>query len=157
MGDIFCPYPYANEMLVPKFRCVIFKMFRIWSKLSPVPSFYVPNICSDPLGKDGIWINWFVALWCLMTLQNLVNIGFRNGFLPNGTKTVHGPMLTNYEWQPLALNWGQFMEAILDFTVCKLCKNNMFEKCRGQKWMTSKGFQSYYHSKWLTRCISILR
>ena len=34
--------------------------------------------------------------------QNMVNIGPSNGLLPDGTKQLHEPILTSYQWGTVA-------------------------------------------------------
>ena len=43
-----------------------------------------------------------------MVTWNLVNIGSDNGLLPDGTKPLPEPMLTNHKWGLVAFTWGQF-------------------------------------------------
>ena len=38
----------------------------------------------------------------------VVNIVLGNGFLPDGTKPLHEPMLINHQWERVAFTWGQF-------------------------------------------------
>ena len=39
---------------------------------------------------------------------NLVNIGSGNGLLPDGTKPLPTPILTNHQWHLVTFTWGKF-------------------------------------------------
>ena len=43
-----------------------------------------------------------------MAAKNWVNIGSGNGLLPDGTKPLPEPMLTDNQWGIVAFTWGQF-------------------------------------------------
>ena len=69
------------------FKWIFFK--KIWSDFS--------EICSQ-------WFNWqqVNSLWpsdqCHIAIEVWVNIGSGNGLLPDGTKSLPEPMLTNDQW-----------------------------------------------------------
>ena len=54
-----------------------------------------------------------------MATKVWVNIGSRNGLLPDGTKPSHEPMLTKSQWSHVAFNCGQLH---------RKCWRNQFEK-----------------------------
>ena len=56
-----------------------------------------------------------VAWWCHMVTQIWVNIGSDNGLVPDGTKPLPEPMLTNHQGGLLAFTWGQFHWKCLRF------------------------------------------
>ena len=43
-----------------------------------------------------------------MVTENGVNIGSGNGLLPDGSKTLAGPMLTCHQWSYVTITEGQF-------------------------------------------------
>ena len=49
-----------------------------------------------------------MARWCHMVTQNSVTIGSGNGLLPEGTKPLPEPMLTNHQWGLMAFTSRQF-------------------------------------------------
>ena len=42
-----------------------------------------------------------------MTLYRLIYIVSHNGLVPDGTKPIPEPILTDHQWGPLAFSWGQ--------------------------------------------------
>ena len=45
-----------------------------------------------------------------MVIQDLVNIGWGNGSLPDGTKQLPQTMLTYPERGSMTISWGQFLK-----------------------------------------------
>ena len=63
---------------------------------------------------DTLTFMWYhsneliVAYWRQMATEIWVNIGSGNSLLPDGTKPLHEPMLTNPQWSPVTFILGQF-------------------------------------------------
>ena len=56
------------------------------------------------------WVK-IIALWpgdAICFIVELVNIGSDNGLLPDGTKPLPEPIMTNHQWGLVAFTWGQF-------------------------------------------------
>ena len=53
-----------------------------------------------------LWRNKFLhhIKWHHMATEIWVNIGSGNGLLPDGTKPLPEPMLTNHQWSPVSFN-----------------------------------------------------
>ena len=49
-----------------------------------------------------------------MATEILVNIGSGNGFVPDGTKPLPEPMLTDYQWSPVIFILRQFQKKWLN-------------------------------------------
>ena len=54
------------------------------------------------------WLMKQINRWCLMVTQIWVNIGSGNGLVPDGTKPLPEPMLTNHQHCLVAFTWRQF-------------------------------------------------
>ena len=70
---------------------------------------FVLNMCSD------FWDYTFkliVAWWQQMATEIWVNIGSGNGLLPDGTKPLPEPVLTDHQWSPVTFILGQFHSTI---------------------------------------------
>ena len=52
--------------------------------------------------------------WGVVTPENWVNIGSGNGLLPDGTKPLPEPMLTDHQWSPVTFILGQFHKRCLN-------------------------------------------
>ena len=64
-------------------------------------------------------LNLIVTWWCHMATKIWINIGSGNGLLPDGTKPLPEPMLTDHQWSPLSpvtfiLITGQFYKRYLN-------------------------------------------
>ena len=54
-------------------------------------------------------ITWLiVAKWHHMATETWVNIGSGNGLLPDGTKPLPEPMLTDNQWSPMTFVLREF-------------------------------------------------
>ena len=79
----------------------------------------------------------FVALWRHMATEIWVNIGSGNGVLPDGTKPLPEPMLTDLQWSPVTFILGQFHKWCLNHqslkSVWKLHIENVIQISQGPK------------------------
>ena len=67
--------------------------------------------------EQSMWFRQtFNSLWPSDAIwrQILVNIGSGNGLLPDGTKPLPEPMLTDHQWSPVTFIWGQFRKKCLN-------------------------------------------
>ena len=69
---------------------------------------------------DALTFMWYhsneliVAYWRQMATEIWVNIGSGNSLLPDGTKPLHEPMLTDPQWSPVTFISGQFHKRCLN-------------------------------------------
>ena len=64
---------------------------------------------SSPGGFIFKWVSETPLSHCgHMVTQIWVNIGSDNGLLPDDTKPLPEPMLTNHQWGVMAFTWGQY-------------------------------------------------
>ena len=68
-----------------------------------------------------------------MTAEIWVNIGSGNGLLPDGTKPLPEPMLTDHQWSPVTFILGQFHKRHLNHQSLKSVLK-----------LTCKKFNSYF-------------
>ena len=90
---------------------------------------------------------WWQEVW--------VNIGSGNGLVPNGTKPLPKPMLTNHQWCAVAHSWGQFhwkwsrYLSLIHVCVWKLLKiaaassRGQWVKNHGPGWMPQQNGQHF--------------
>ena len=57
----------------------------------------------------------------------LINIGWGNGLLPNGTKPLPGPILTYCQWGPVAVTFGQFHKRYLSHQSSKSAYKSLIQ------------------------------
>ena len=62
-----------------------------------------------------------------MAMEIWVNIGSGNGLLPDGTKPLPEPMLTDSQWSPVIFLLGQFHKRCLNHQSLNLFENYMCE------------------------------
>ena len=55
-----------------------------------------------------------------MASENLVNIGSGNGLLPDGTKPLPKPMLTDHQWDLVTSSFGAISQDILKISVLNM-------------------------------------
>ena len=102
-----------------------------------------PPFCSglNVLTHCGLVTHMGTEIW--------VNIGSGNGLLPDGTKPLPEPMLTDHQWSPVTFISGQFHKRCLNHQSLKTVSNYMskisFKSPRGQ-WVN--------HSLWLVNPIN---
>ena len=79
------------------------------------------NIDLNVINKQSISSKFsilFVALWHHLVTEN---IGSDNGLLPDGTKPLPEPMLTDHQWSPVSFILGQFHKRCLKHQSQKIC------------------------------------
>ena len=106
------------------------------------------------------WVNSFLPTMpsdTHMATEIWVNIGSGNGLLPDGTKPLPEPMLTNHQWSPVTLISGQFHRDASATNHLNLFQNYIadisFKFPRGQ-WVN---LSSTAVIKLLLFCLGILR
>ena len=73
-------------------------------------------------------ITWTIeAKWHHMATEIWVNIGSDNGLLPDGTKPLHEPTLTNLQWGVVTFTSGQFHGKSSRYLPLICLKKNKFE------------------------------
>ena len=55
-----------------------------------------------------------------MATEIWVNIGLGNGLLPDGTKPLPEPMLTDHQWSPVKFILGQFSQEMPQPSITKI-------------------------------------
>ena len=92
-----------------------------------------------------------------MATEIWVNIGSGNGLLPDGTKPLPEPMLTDHQWSPVTFIWGQFHKRCLNHQSLKSVRKLhiiffiQISQYRDQ-WVERPGFLVYEYqqtTKWI--------
>ena len=76
------------------------------------------NYCSSYLFNLHAFLQCYLQLigakWRHIVAGIWVNIGLDNGLLPDGTKPLPEPMLTDHQWSPVTFILGQFQRKCLN-------------------------------------------
>ena len=76
-----------------------------------------PSICCCRVCYiDSLTAELIVSCWHHMESKKLVNFGSCNGLLPDGTKQLPKPVMTDNQWGLVAFTWGQS---------CRKCSRNL--------------------------------
>ena len=77
--------------------------------------------CTCKSNSASLRGQWVYSLWPRDTIwrQIWVNIGSGNGLLPDGTKPLPEPMLTDHQWSPVTFILGQFLKRCLNYRSLK--------------------------------------
>ena len=97
---------FVRSMSHPFLQC--FMEFPAWSNHTCYKSGPKPNISFHFTAITALSILNIGAYWHRMVSEIWVNIGSGNGLLPDGTKPLSEPMLTDHQWSPVAFIEGQF-------------------------------------------------
>ena len=85
-----------------------------------------------------------------MASWNLDNIGLGNGMLPDGTKPLPEPMLTNYQWGHVVL--------ADEFEYLACFSGDVWHKMQMHilgMWLFQRIIEAFQNFWWLIKCISI--
>ena len=85
--------------------------------------------------KCLIWL--IVAYWRHMVTEIWVNIGSGNGLLPDGTKPLPEPILTDHQWSPVTFILGQYHKRCLNHQSLKSenCMSKILFKFPSGQWV----------------------
>ena len=93
--------------VTPTWNCYLKFVILYLLKFMRVMTFYVIFYYISVKGSHHS-VYWLIVIyWRHMVSQNLVNIGWGNGLLPDGTKPLPEPMLIYHQWGQLTITWGQ--------------------------------------------------
>ena len=103
-------------------------MLAWWSLLELLCWYHIIKVKSlQRLWRSGAWrwnlgtsslTHYGLVMW--YGIIDLFNIGSGNGLLPEDTKPLPEPMLTDHQWAPVTFVWGQLSKRYLSCQSLKL-------------------------------------